>query len=246
MNYILPILEVYSPDNKSFVVELDKDRITIGRFREFNVIGLEPDPQQLITRKAHCIVEHQADAWWVVDNGSVNRTFLRREDEMKIVHGRTPIEDGDTILILGRLTDDGSPIYWELVFRDPLKTRRVHGATHVAYLEYDWIQAKLFRVQGSSRDEVQRLRPQEHKFIRYMDQRNRANGDVPVMCMYEELITAIWGDEVNHTESEVNHLVYELRQKVEFDSSQPQFLESVRGLGYRLVTHPSVAHEEGD
>ena len=71
-----------------------------------------------------------------------------------------------------------------------------------------------------------------------MDQRNRANGNVPVMCAYEELIAAIWGDEPNHMESEVNHLAYELRQKIELDPGEPQFLQSVRGLGYRLETHP--------
>jgi DNA-binding response OmpR family regulator len=68
---------------------------------------------------------------------------------------------------------------------------------------------------------------------------HRANGDVPVMCSYEELITAVWGDEINHIEAEVNHLIYELRQKIEPDSNEPRFLQSVRGLGYRLETHPA-------
>jgi DNA-binding response OmpR family regulator len=72
-----------------------------------------------------------------------------------------------------------------------------------------------------------------------MDQRNRANGNVPVMCSYEELIAAVWGDEINHIEAEVNHLIYELRQKVEPDTTEPRFLQSVRGLGYRLETRPA-------
>jgi hypothetical protein len=53
------------------------------------------------------------------------------------------------------------------------------------------------------------------------------------MCIYEELMAAIWGDEPYHQESELNHLVYELRRKIEADPSDPQFLQSVRGLGYR-------------
>lgn len=32
-----------------------------------------------------------------------------------------------------------------------------------------------------------------------MDQRNRAKGNAPVMCTYEELIMAIWGEELGHT-----------------------------------------------
>ncbi|HEU5348597.1 MAG TPA: winged helix-turn-helix domain-containing protein [Ktedonobacterales bacterium] len=36
----------------------------------------------------------------------------------------------------------------------------------------------------------------------------------------------------------MNHLVWELRRKVEPDYRNPRFLETVRGLGYRLITHP--------
>jgi len=235
---LLPVFEVHGPHGEAFTVELVKDRLTIGRFQEFNDIGLEPDPQQLITRKAHCVIEREADTWWLIDNGSVNRTFIRREEEVEVVYGRAAIQDGDAIRILGLLTENGQPLYWELVFRDPLKTQRVVDGSPTVSLEYDWIQARLFRIEGTHRYEIRNLRPQEHKLIRYMDQRNRVNGGVPVMCTYEELITAVWEDEINHVESEINHLVYELRQKVEPDPNEPRFLQSVRGLGYRLETRP--------
>jgi hypothetical protein len=236
---LLPFLEGHGPNGESFTVELAKDRMTIGRFREFNDIGLEPDPQQLVTRKAHCVIERESDTWWVKDNGSVNRTFVLREQTMEVVDGRMPVQDGDAIRILGLLTENGAPLYWELVFRDPLRTNRVVGESAHAYLEYDWLQAKLFQIKGTHRLEIRNLRPQEHKLIRYMDQRNRTNGYVPVMCTYEELITAIWGDEIGHIETEVNHLIYELRQKVEPDPNEPRFVQAVRGLGYRLETRPS-------
>ncbi len=236
MNQLLPFLEICGPEGEKFSVELTEDRFTIGRFQEYNDIGLEPDPQQLVTRRVHCIVEREADTWWVIDNNSVNKTFVRRNQSMEIVYGRMPIADGDTILILGKLPESGGAVYWELTLRDPMKTNRVVGGPRIVYLEYDWIQAKLFRVEGSQRQEITNLRPQEHKLIRYMDQRNRANGNTPVMCTFEELITAIWGDEINHTRTEVNHLVFELRQKIEPDSGEPRFLQTVGGLGYRLET----------
>ncbi len=233
---LLPVLKVHGPCGERFTVELAKDRLTIGRFRELNDIGLEPDPQQLITRRAHCVIERDADTWWIIDNGSVNRTFVQREDRMEVVEGRKDIEDGDSIRILGMLTESGDPVYWDLVFHDPLRTHPVTQDLSTVYLEYDWLQAKLFQVKGSRRDEIGNLRPQEHKLIRYMDQRNRNNGYVAVMCAYEELITAIWGDEIGHIESEVNHLIWELRQKVEIDPNEPRFLQAVKGLGYRLQT----------
>ncbi len=238
MEKLLPCLDVHGPGGQHFNVELQKDRVTIGRFDLYNDIALEPDPQQLISRKVHCAIERGTDGWWVVDNGSVNRTFMRRDGEVDMVVGRAPLKEGDCILILGKLAENGEPSYWELAFSDPMGTRPAGYMQPVAYLEYDWIQAKLFRVDGSNRQEIHDLRPQEHKLVRYMDQRNRSNGNIPVMCTFEELLFAIWGDEAHHTETEVNHLIWELRQKLEPNPREPRFLETVRGLGYRLVTRP--------
>lgn len=238
MSEQLAFLKVRGPDGQEFSVELAEDRLTIGRLRDFNDVALEPDTQQLVTRKAHCVVEWDLDGWWVVDNGSMNRTFVRRGQTMGVVNGRAPITDGDVICILGRITDEGSPIYWELAFQDPMKTQPARWVMRVTYLEYDWVQAKLFRIVGPNREEICSLRPQEHKLVRYMDQRNRANNNVPVMCTYDEIIAAIWSDEPFHTEGEVTRLVWDLRQKIELDPKEPQLLQTVRGLGYRLVTHP--------
>jgi hypothetical protein len=239
LDRLLPLLEVSGPDGQQFSVELAKDRTTIGRFEQFNDVALEPDPQQLITRKVHCAIEHNSNGYWVVDNGSVNTTLVQKGNVTERVYGRTPISDGDSICILGRLTETSTPIYWKLIFRDPLGTRPAGPTLQIAYLEYDWIQAKLYLVDNAGHQEVRGLRPQEHKLIRYMDQRNRANNDVPVMCVYEELLTAIWGEEsYHHTDEDVNHLIWEMRKKLEPDSKNPQLIETVRGLGYRLVTRP--------
>ncbi|HEX8556971.1 MAG TPA: winged helix-turn-helix domain-containing protein [Pyrinomonadaceae bacterium] len=240
MDALFPYLDVRGPDDEEFRVELSEDRLTIGRFREFNDVGLEPDPQHLVTRKAHCSVERDAEGWWVADNGSVNRTFLERGRAVEIVAGRTLLTDGDRIRILGRLTEEGEAVYWNLTFRDPLKTQPVAHeaapAAAAARLRYDWIQAKLFLVSGATRREITDLRPQEHKLVRYMDNRNRMNGQAPVMCSYEELIEAVWGRDSAQTETEIIHLVWELRRKIEPDPKRPQFLQNVPRLGYRLTT----------
>lgn len=111
------------------------------------------------------------------------------------MHGRAPIRDGDAVRIPGRSFEDAEPAYWELEFHNLLRTNRVFDGPRTAYLEYDWIQARLWRIESSQRYEAEGLRPQEHKLIRYMHQRNRANGKVPEMCAYEDLISAIWGDD---------------------------------------------------
>jgi hypothetical protein len=237
---LFPYFQVVGPNGENFRVEMKTDRITIGRYQEFNDIGLNPDPQKLVTRNVHCSVEHNRLGWWVVDN-SVNRTFVRREKEteMVVVHARAMLQEGDCICILGKKLGDDRSVFWELTFHDPQGTTpNTSDELWEHALEYDWIQARLYRIEGRMRREISPFRPQEHKLIRYMDSRNRANGDIPVMCTYEELIKAVWGDEPQHTDSEVSHLVWTLRRKVEVDYKNPRYLKSVSGLGYRLVTRP--------
>jgi DNA-binding response OmpR family regulator len=52
----------------------------------------------------------------------------------------------------------------------------------------------------------------------------------------ENLIDAAWGPGVAITDRVIDQHVYNLRRKIEVDPSQPRFLVSVRGLGYRFET----------
>lgn len=235
-----PILEICSPEGEQTRRELTQDRITIGRYAQMNDIGLEPDPQNYVTRKAHCILERGSDAWWLIDKRGVNKTFVVRNGQPEMVVERQQLLDGDTIRILGRVLENGDTLYWELTFRDPLQTQRgPHNPLYIC-LDYDWKQARLFRLMEGRREEIEGLRPQEHKLIRYMDECNRQNGGGAVLCSYDDLIRALWGDEVNHTQAEINHLVYETRKTIEADPKQPRFLQTVPGLGYRFEPRPRM------
>src|ERR1044071_1098234 len=70
-------------------VGLSGPRATVGRLPELNDIALQPDPQLVVTRSGHCAFEREGSAWFVVDGGSVNGTFLRRGEELQQVSGRT-------------------------------------------------------------------------------------------------------------------------------------------------------------
>jgi len=116
-------IEVCGIEGQKSRVTLTAERVTIGRFVEHNDIALQPDPQHLVTRVHHCSIERAEGFYWVVDNGSVNKTFIRREGNTEVVNGKAALGDQDTILILGRLSEVGEPSYWEIVFHDPLRTQ---------------------------------------------------------------------------------------------------------------------------
>ena len=61
---------------------------------------------------------------------------------------------------------------------------------------------------------------------------------IPVMCTYDEIISALWEDAYSHTTNDVNHVVAALRKKIEDDHKTPKFLINIRGMGYRLNTNP--------
>jgi DNA-binding winged helix-turn-helix (wHTH) protein len=237
MQQPFPYFQIIGPEGENFLFEVKTDRITIGRYQEFNDIGLDPDPQKLVTRRTHCTVEHDRLGWWVLDN-SMNRTYVRRGTNMEPVHGRARLQEGDSVCILGKELDE-KQWYWELTFYDPGSTSPAgHDELPRDYLEYDRIQGRLYRVEHGMRHEIAPLRPQEHKLIRYMDARNRANGNV-AMCEYEELIMAVWGEKAQHSETDLSTLVWSLRRKIEPDYKNPRYLKNISGLGYRLDTHSS-------
>lgn len=234
----LPFLLITGPDGNQFRVEVTTDRVTIGRSDLFNDIALEPDPQQLISRKIHCMLERQPDGWWVAHNGGVNLTYVRRGSAVEIVEGRTRLYEGDSIRLLGAYTDTGELRWWELTLHDPMGTQPAKHAPRPMHLQYDWLAARLFRVDGVERQEIRDLPPQQHKLVRYMAKRNQDNGHVTVCCLSEDLIVAVWGESSEHTDEELATLIFRLRQSLEPDPHAPCLIETVKGLGYRLVTRP--------
>ena len=91
-------------------------------------------------------------------------------------------------------------------------------------------------VKGGQRHEIT-VRPQAHRLVRYMAERNSEAGGTPTLCTHQDLMTAVWADEPMHTREELNRLFWELRKKLELFDAQDIF-ESVRGLGYRMRTSP--------
>ena len=103
-----------------------------------------------------------------------------------------------------------------------------------ACVDYDVHGGRLIVVTGAERQEIH-VRPQVHMLVRFMAERNAANGGVPVLCSNDELMNAVWGDEPMHTHTELARLVWELRRELE-PLGATDVVVNERRRGYRLVT----------
>jgi hypothetical protein len=217
-------------------------RVTVGRLPELNDVALQPDPERFVSRTAHCVLESVGAHWEIVDGGSVNGTFLRRGGELERVDARAVLRDGDVVCVLASVGEDGARRYFELTFREgagdnatraaPVSTLRPSGAQ--ACLAYDPQAARLVLRQVGVDHEI-RLRPQGHRLVRHIAQRNAAAGGTPVLCSHDELMQAVWQDEPMHTRLELARLVWELRRELRRFAAE-DLVESERGRGYRLRT----------
>jgi hypothetical protein len=220
-------------------VALSGGRATVGRLSGVNDIALEPDPGKLVTRAGHCAFEREGAAWFVVDGGSVNGTFLRRGDDLRRVTGRTALRDGDVVCVLAAVDASGGRSFFELAFHaepDTQATRAapLPAARTDACLRYDAGEARLLLLQDGEPHELS-IRAQAHKLVRYMAERNAAGGGTPALCTHDDLMHAVWADEPMHSREELAKLVWELRKKLEPFGAE-HLIENERRLGYRLRT----------
>ena len=102
-----------------------------------------------------------------------------------------------------------------------------------ACVEYDVPGGRLI-VVTTARQEIH-VRPQVHKLVRFMAERNAVNDGTSALCSNDELMNAVWGDEPMHTHTELARLVWELRRELE-PLGATDVVVNERGRGYRLVT----------
>ena len=231
---------VLAPDRSELArIGLSGSHVSVGRLPEANDIALQPDPELLVTRAAHCTLEREGSRWFVLDGGSVNGTFLRRGGSLQRVIGRTLLHDGDVICVLAAIDEDERR-YFELAFEmagDSQATRAIVDVRAAGEcLTYDTDEARLVLVRSSERHAIP-IRAQAHRLIRYMVERNLAAGGSPALCTHDELMHAVWENEPMHNRVELARLVWELRRKLERFNAR-DLIENERRLGYRLRTCP--------
>jgi len=238
-----PYFQVTKPDGEQYSIYLEESidtnareiYISIGRLSNNHIVL--PDPEKNIS-KHHCSIQYKNNRWWIVDEGSSNGTFLQREIDQPEIDVRSEdkiaLRSGDYILILGQLSPSGLPIFWRLEFIDPGETCQVSGLHTVYSMEYSLSRKMLFRNIARRRDAVS-LGGQERAFIDYICRKKQRNSNQPTICEYDELIQAVWNDShFGRDKRSITHLVWRIRDKIELDSGEPQFLKTIRDRGYLL------------
>ena len=152
------------------------------------------------------------EGWRVIleDLDSTNGTFLNEERVL------TPVDlrDGDRIAI-GDVT---------LVFHDPDITFR---DTPFPELEVD-AAAGIVRVNRR----VVSLSPKEFALLTFL------YGHRGQVCSKDDIGSAVWPEyQEGVYDYQIENLMRRLRSKLEPDPASPQILLTVRGLGYKLVSH---------
>jgi hypothetical protein len=181
---------------------------------EVTTIGRAVENEVVITSKRvsreHACVRREG--WRVVleDLNSTNGTFLNDERVLAPVN----LRDGDRIAI-GDVT---------LIFHDPDITFR---DTPLPELEVD-VAAGIVRVNRR----MVSLSPKEFALLTFLYEHHNQ------VCSKDDIGRAVWPEyQEGVYDYQVENLVRRLRSKLESDPSDPQLLLTVRGLGYKLVTH---------
>jgi pSer/pThr/pTyr-binding forkhead associated (FHA) protein len=244
MNGEYPFLEITKPDRTQYTIELENiikeqtnTEINISIGRQSNNHIILTDPNKTISRH-HCSIQYKNNRWWIVDKGSANGTFLQREIDRPEIDVRfedeIALRNGDYILILGELDASSNPIFWRLEFIDPGETSQVPSMQTIHTLEYSLSRQILYRNLSCRRNSIS-LGEQERCLIDYMSHKNHQNNNISAICEYDELIQAIWQNNTTGRDRKtINHLIWRIRDKIELDSGEPQFLKTIKGRGYLL------------
>ncbi|GIV95807.1 MAG: transcriptional regulator [Herpetosiphonaceae bacterium] len=199
-----------APDRKIF---WEEPFLTIGREASNDIVISHP-----LTSRRHARLERDETGYFIRDLDSTNGTYLNGER----IEGIAPLRNNDEVWI-GDTT---------ILFQDPEATikgtppilthrpRRPHEALRVDSA------AKEVYVYG------RRIEPQlTAKEFQLLELLFNHRGQV---ISKEQIAENVWDYEV-YDYNAIDALVYRLRQRIEPDPSNPRFVITVRGFGYKLV-----------
>jgi two-component system alkaline phosphatase synthesis response regulator PhoP len=157
--------------------------------------------------------------------------IIRCESDVYVLMLTAKSEEYDRVLGLTTGADDYltkpfSPR--ELVARVQAILRRGRGGQCESLLEYKHIQIDSQRHEVHCNGELIEMTAREFKLLKML-----AN-HVGMVLSREHLIEHVWGHDYYGDDPVVDVHIGRIRQKLEADSSQPQFIHTIRGVGYKF------------
>lgn len=242
-----PYLEIQPPDGQPYTLCLkDLDHCTIGRDDD-NDLCL-PDPEKFISRE-HFRLEKINGYWWIIDDEhgasgrpSASGTFLYSTEKERDINvqenGRERLHNNDYFYVIARVVNDDDYQYWTFTFRDDeASTRELPGRIVPPQhpqnngIYYSLSTRTLMKANG----EILPLPKTPTVLVRFMAKKNQDRGGQPTPCRFQEMIEAVWGDgdkSWGKTNGDITRLVWQIRQKIETDPANPQYIENLMADGY--------------
>lgn len=96
-------------------------------------------------------------------------------------------------------------------------------------LSYDASTKEIFMGQAPLSS---KLSPSEFKLLRYLIENEGK------ICTKDEIISAVWGEQKSYegvTDQALDQIFYRVRKKIEKDPSNPSYIQTIKGLGYKLA-----------
>ncbi|WP_129630430.1 FHA domain-containing protein [Candidatus Oscillochloris fontis] len=212
-----PKLIIKRQDGQYRELEWDQEMISVGRDSSNDIVIDHP-----LASRRHARFVREGDGFVLHDLESTNGTFLNGER----LTGNQELRNQDQVIIADTV----------ITFQDPEAT--VKGA-----LPPELLRAVREELRVDSRTKQVFLRGQvlepslTVKEFHLLELLYSRRGQV---ISKDEIARDVWDYEVFDYNA-IDALVYRLRQRIEPDPTNPRYLVTQRGFGYKLITSPDSA-----
>lgn len=162
----------------------------------------------------------------------VCKTIKAEQPETPVIVVSAVSEVADKVLLLELGADDYvtkpfSPR--ELMARVQAALRRRHRPTAIVTYSFGDCEIDFARMSARRGDKAIALTAHEFKLLKYFVEHAER------VLSREELLNEVWGYQSYPTTRTVDNHILKLRQKLEPDSAEPRYLQTVYGAGYKFV-----------
>jgi pSer/pThr/pTyr-binding forkhead associated (FHA) protein len=211
-----PRLTIKRQDGSYREIEWDEEVYTVGRDSSNDLII-----DHSLASRRHARLERTEAGFYVRDLNSTNGTFVNGE----LLKGAYLLADQDQVVIADTI----------ITFRDPEATARGPLPSEVLRALRD---EEELRVDSRAKEVYIREQllapPLTVKEFQLLELLYTRKGQV---VSKDEIAQAVWDYEVFDYNA-IDALVYRLRHRIEENPSNPRFLLTQRGFGYKLITSP--------